>query len=165
MHVIFLRGGVAKKVNLEENGTRTRPALARMLIKKDLATCLLLNKNKGQKVEEKDILKSLSDEIIQEMSVWNSSNPDATFLEIEIKARELASRLEARLIQGSAQLKETDKWSERGEKERPTCPHCHVPLISRGPRKRNLQGTRGRKIELERNYGTCPKCGAGFFPP
>jgi len=115
-------------------------------------------------MEEKDILKSLSDEIIQEMSVWNSSNPDATFLEIEVKARELVSRLEARLIQGSAQAKETDKWSKRGEKERPTCPHCHVPLISRGPRKRNLQGTRGRKIELERNYGTCPKCGAGFFP-
>lgn len=115
-------------------------------------------------MEEKDILKSLSDEIIQEMSVWNNTNPDATFLEIEVKARELVSRLEARLIQGSAQAKETDKWSKRGEKERPTCPHCHVPLVSRGPRKRNLQGARGRKIELERNYGTCPKCGAGFFP-
>jgi hypothetical protein len=115
-------------------------------------------------MEEKDIIKSLSDEIIQEMSVWNSNNPDATFLEIEIKAKELASKLEARLIQGSAQDKERDKWSKREEKERPTCPHCHVPLISRGKQLRKIQGTRGREIKIERSYGTCPKCGAGFFP-
>jgi hypothetical protein len=116
-------------------------------------------------MEEKDIQKSLSDEIIQEMSVWNSSNPDATFLEIELKARELVSKLEARLIQGSAKIREGDNWSKREKKERPTCPHCHVPLISRGKRLRNLQGTRGRNIEIERTYGTCPNCGAGFFPP
>jgi hypothetical protein len=116
-------------------------------------------------MEEKDILKGLSDEIIQEMNNWNESKPDATFLEIELKARELVSKLEARLIQGSAQAREVDNWSKREEKERPTCPHCHVPLISRGKRLRNLQGTRGRNIEIERTYGTCPSCGAGFFPP
>ena len=115
-------------------------------------------------MEEKDRLKELSDEIIQEMDVWNISNPDATFLEIEMKARELVSKLEARLVQESASKREIDSWSKRDEKERPTCPHCHVPLISRGKRSRNLQGTRGRKIEIKRTYGTCPKCGAGFFP-
>ena len=116
------------------------------------------------KMEDKDVLKGLSDEIIQEMGVWNSSHPDATFLEIELKARELVSKLEARLIQGSAQDREIDRRSKGEEKEQPTCPHCHVPLISRGKRLRNLQGTMGRKIELKRTYRTCPKCGAGFFP-
>jgi hypothetical protein len=126
---------------------------------------LLLKGNKRIKMEEKDRLKELSNEIIQEMGDWNKSNPDATFLEIELKARELVSKLEARLIQGSAETREIDNWSNREEKERPTCPHCHVPLISRGKRLRNLQGTRGRRIEIKRTYGTCPKCGAGFFPP
>src|SRR5262249_30749213 len=87
-----------------------------------------------------------------------------TFLEIEVKARELVSKLEACLVQESASRREIDSWSKRDEKERPTCPHCHVPLISRGKRLRKLQGTRGRTIELSRTYGTCPKCGAGFFP-
>jgi hypothetical protein len=116
-------------------------------------------------VEEKDVLKELSDEIIQEMGAWDKSNPDAPFVEIEIKARELVSKLEARLIQESASKREIDSWSKRDEKERPTCPHCHVPLISRGKRVRNLQGTRGRKIAIKRAYGTCPQCGTGFFPP
>jgi RNase P subunit RPR2 len=119
----------------------------------------------GVKMSGKDILKDLSDEIIQEMEVWNTSNPDATFLEIEIKARELVSKLEAQIIQESAKDREIDNWSKREKKDRPTCPHCHVPLISRGKRLRSLQGTRGRKIELPRTYGTCPKCGSGFFPP
>jgi hypothetical protein len=116
-------------------------------------------------MEENESLKELSDEIIQEMNIWNKSSPDASFLEIELKARELVSKLEARLIQDSAVTREIDNWSKKGEKERPTCPHCHEPLISRGKRLRNLQGTRGRKIEIERTYGTCPRCGAGFFPP
>lgn len=116
-------------------------------------------------MEEKDSLKDISHELIQEMNVWNASNPDATFLEIEVKARELVSKLEARLIQDSVLEREADNWSKREEKERPTCPHCLVPLISRGKRLRSLQGTTGRKIELERTYGTCPQCGTGFFPP
>jgi len=28
-----------------------------------------------------------------------------------------------------------------------------------------MQATMGREIELERTYGTCPKCGSGVFPP
>jgi len=116
-------------------------------------------------MEEKDSLKDLSNEIIQEMDIWNTSNPDATFFEIEVKARELVSKLEARLIQNSAKTREIDNWSAREEKDRPTCPNCQVPLISRGKRLRHLQGTAGREIELKRTYGTCPKCGTGFFPP
>ena len=114
---------------------------------------------------EKDSLKEISEEIIREMNIWNTSNPVETFLDIEVKARELVRKLEARLIQDSALTREIDNWSKREEKERPTCPHCHVPLISRGKRLRSLQGTRGRKIEIKRTYGTCPKCGTGFFPP
>ena len=83
----------------------------------------------------------------------------------EVKARELVSLLEAQLIQASASERETDTCSEPAAKERPTCPTCQVPLLSRGKRTRQLQGPAGRAIDLKRTYATCPSCGTGFFPP
>ena len=99
------------------------------------------------------------------MDTWNKSNPGATFLEREVKAHELASLLEAQLIQESAETCETDDWSKLQEQERPTCPNCKVPFLSRGKRLRRLQGTAGKTIQLKRTYGTCPNCGIGIFPP
>jgi RNase P subunit RPR2 len=116
-------------------------------------------------MEEKDNLRDMSDELIREMKIWNASHPGASFLEIEVKARELASKLEARLIQDSAQEREKEHRLEREEKDRSTCPNCHVVLLSRGKHVRRLQGTMGREIQLERTYMTCPQCGTGFFPP
>ena len=116
-------------------------------------------------MKDEESIKELGDELIGEMNAWNASNPRATLLEIEVKARELVSQLEASLIQASALERETENWSQREEKARPTCPICQVPLLSRGKRIRHLQGTAGRDIQLERTYGTCPHCGTGFFPP
>jgi len=68
-------------------------------------------------MEEEDSLSGISNEIIQEMNTWNTSHPDATFLEIEIKARELVSKLEAHLIRDSVLKREIDsrsKGEERG---------------------------------------------------
>lgn len=114
--------------------------------------------------DEKSI-KELSDHILAEMNAWNASHPKATFLQIEEKARELVSQLEAQLIQESALERERDDWSKREESERPRCPDCQMPLLSRGKHVRHLQATAGRDIQLERTYGTCPHCGTGFFPP
>ena len=125
----------------------------------------LAKRKSSEKMKDENSLKEVSDEIIGEMAAWNASNPKATFLEIEVKARELVSKLEAHLIQESALERETEDRSKREERERPTCPKCQVPLLWRGKRVRHLQGTAGRDIHLERTYGTCPKCGTGFFPP
>jgi hypothetical protein len=110
-------------------------------------------------------LKEVSEQIIRAMTAWNASHPKATFLDIEVKARELVSQLEAHLIQASALERERWEWSHREERERPTCPTCQVPLLARGKRVRHLQGPAGRDIPLQRTYGTCPTCGTGFFPP
>ena len=118
-----------------------------------------------EQMQDEKSFKELSEEILREMNAWNASHPKATFLEIEVKARELVSQLEAHLIQESAVERETDQWSQREEKARPTCPTCQTPLLSRGKRVRHLQATAGRAIHLARTYGTCPKCGTGFFPP
>ena len=133
--------------------------------------CIFLEGKAGKKEEAEQTMqdeqssKELSDEIIREMQAWNASHPKASFLEIEVKARELVSQLEAHLIQESALARAIDDWSHREESERPTCPNCQMPLLSRGKRVRHLQATAGRDIRLERTYGTCPKCGTGFFPP
>jgi hypothetical protein len=129
---------------------------------------MMLKSQKGKlgenRMEEEYILKELSNEIIADMNSWNKANPNATFLEIEVKARELVSKLEVGLIQKSAQTHETDNWPKNGEGARPVCPNCKISLVSRGKRVRSLQGTAGREIKLKRTYGTCPNCGTGFSP-
>jgi ribosomal protein S27AE len=116
-------------------------------------------------MKDEEILKDLSEEILVDMNNWNKSNPNATFLEIEEKARELVSRLEVAMIEKAALEREEESWSEKEAEERPTCPNCNVALVSRGKRKRILQGAQGREIQLKRTYGTCPNCGGGLFPP
>jgi hypothetical protein len=40
-----------------------------------------------------------------------------------------------------------------------------VKLEGKGKKKRKLQTRGGQEVELEREYGVCPKCGQGIFPP
>jgi len=116
-------------------------------------------------MKDKEILRDLSEEILVDMDDWHKSNPDATFLEIEEKSRELVSKLEAALVEKVVLEREEESWKEIKEGERPTCPTCHVPLVSRGKRMRSFQGAQGREIKLKRTYGTCPSCGTSLFPP
>lgn len=112
----------------------------------------------------KEILRDLSEEVLAEMDTWNQTNPGANFLEIEEKARDVVSKLEAAIIEQSALEREEESWKDMEEEERPTCQSCKMPLISRGKRMRRLQGSAGKEIQLKRNYGTCPNCGTSFFP-
>ncbi len=118
-----------------------------------------------EKMQDEKSFKELSDEIIPEMKAWNASNPKATFLDIEVKARELVSQLEAHLIQASALERERADWSQRAERERPSCPTCQMPLLSRGKRVRHLQGPAGRDIHLQRkNLRNLSEMWNRFFP-
>jgi len=38
-------------------------------------------------------------------------------------------------------------------------------LKEAGRGERSLQTNGGESVELERQYGLCPQCGQGFFPP
>src|SRR2546429_5821839 len=114
-------------------------------------------------MKDEEILRDLSKEIIVDMEKWQKDNTRATLLEIEEKSRELVSKLEAALIEGVALEREEDSWKDMAEEERPTCPNCKVPLVSRGKHMRSLQGAQGREIQLKRTYGTCPNCGVGLF--
>ena len=43
------------------------------------------------------------------------------------------------------------------------CPECGAKLEKKGKKKRRLQTRGGQEVELE--YGICPRCGRGIFPP
>lgn len=44
------------------------------------------------------------------------------------------------------------------------CPNCGTRLEKKGKKKRKLPTRGGQEVELEREYGVCPKCGQGIFP-
>jgi hypothetical protein len=109
--------------------------------------------------------RELSEEVLSGMKEWRLAHPKATFREIEDAVAERMSRLEAKLVEGTAQESQQRKWSQQPEAEQPRCPVCELILRERGEQTRTLQGRGGKNIRLKREYGTCPNCGAGLFPP
>ncbi len=114
---------------------------------------------------EQEKSREIFDEVITGMKEWRASHPKATMREIELEARKRVSRLEARLIEESALESQAKEWAGKEAEERPKCANCGEPLVARGKQKRRMQATMGREIEKDRTYGTCSKCGTGFFPP
>lgn len=115
--------------------------------------------------EKKGEWQQASEEVLSGMIEWRMLHPKATLREIEQEVDKRLARLRARLVQDAAAASSRREWSGQGEQDRPRCPACGSVLVARGKRKRHLQTAGGQQIELERNYGTCPTCGGGFFPP
>jgi len=109
--------------------------------------------------------EGLSNEVLTGMKEWRLQHPKATFREIEAALDERLARLRARMLQDMAMASAAAEWAGTKAEERPVCPKCGARLVSRGRGKRSLQTHGGKEIELERAYGVCPACGAGFFPP
>ena len=112
-----------------------------------------------------DHWRELSEQILTDMKEWRKGHPKATFREIEDEVHTRMSRLEAQLIQDTAQESKSREWSGASKQERPCCPVCTTPLQARGKRQRRFHGSGGQEVLLSRDYGTCPNCGAGLFPP
>lgn len=109
--------------------------------------------------------RELSEEVLSGMKEWRQAHPAATFREIEDAVHERMSRLEAQILQETALSSKQTDWATEPKDKRPSCPNCGTALQPRGKRKRDLQGSGGTTIHLERTYGTCPQCGMGLFPP
>jgi RNase P subunit RPR2 len=106
-----------------------------------------------------------SEQILTNSKEWRLSHPKATLREIEEEVHERLSHLEAQVIQDAAQASEKLEWSAVSATQRPPCPVCGTALQARGKRTRRLQTAGGQNISLSRNYGTCPTCEVGIFPP
>jgi uncharacterized protein with PIN domain len=109
--------------------------------------------------------RELSEEILTDVKEWRRDHPKATLREIEDEVHRRMSRLEAQIVQDAAQASPSREWSGSPPSERPRCPVCQTPLNARGKRKRKLQGVGSHTVALSREYGTCPTCGTGIFPP
>ena len=105
----------------------------------------------------------LSDEIISGMAEWRQQHPTATFREIETEVDNRLSVLRARMLSDAAMGSALAEWA--GGSREAICPACGAELEQKGKKKRKLQTCGGQEVELEREYGVCPKCGQGIFPP
>jgi len=105
----------------------------------------------------------MSEEIISGMAEWRQQHPEATFRELEEEVDRRLSVLRAKMLADAALSSSQREW-ERGSPE-VHCPECGQPLERKGKKKRRLQTRGGQEVELEREYGVCPGCGRGIFPP
>jgi hypothetical protein len=107
--------------------------------------------------------QTLSLEVITGMAEWRLQHPRATFKEIETALDERLEQLRAKLLQEAALLSQARDWREGSEA--PRCPECGTALEGHTLKVRHLQTHGNQSIALERQYGVCPPCGSGFFPP
>ena len=104
-------------------------------------------------------------EIMSGMREWRVAHPKATLREIEQELDHRWVRVRARLLEDMALASVAADWIATPRDQQPTCPDCGQPLQPRGTDQRTLQTHGGQDVVLERQYGSCPACGAGLFPP
>jgi YgiT-type zinc finger domain-containing protein len=105
----------------------------------------------------------LSAEIMQGVAEWREQHPKATMREIEAEIDQRLSALRAKIITDTAMASAAAEW-ETGSSG-VVCPSCGEKLEKGGKKKRKLETQGGRRVALIREYGVCPKCGVGLFPP
>jgi predicted RNA-binding Zn-ribbon protein involved in translation (DUF1610 family) len=103
----------------------------------------------------------LSEEIIRGPE-WRQ-HPKASLREIEAEIDKRLSELRAKMISDTAMASAQAGWKTGTSGV--VCPKCGEKLEKKGKKKRKLATQGGREVELIREYGVCPKCGQGIFPP
>lgn len=106
-----------------------------------------------------------AEEVISGMKEWRLQHPKATFREIEQALDERLGKMRARLLRDAAMASAAAELASAERGERLCCPQCGVELEDRGLQERRLTTHHDQVVRLERHYGVCPACGAGFFPP
>ncbi len=107
----------------------------------------------------------LNREVAQKMAQWRNEHPKATLRQIEQAMDEQLAPMRARMIEDLISTSAAGDWEMAPEAHPAKCPECGTPLEKHGKHKRRLKTEGGAKLELEREYGVCPACGAGLFPP
>jgi YgiT-type zinc finger domain-containing protein len=105
----------------------------------------------------------LSAAIMQGIAEWRAQHPKATMREIEAEIDKRLSALRAQMISDTVMASAQADWESGAAGV--VCPQCGEKLEKKGKKKRKLETQGGREVELVREYGVCPKCGQGIFPP
>jgi NADH pyrophosphatase NudC (nudix superfamily) len=109
--------------------------------------------------------RRLSEDVLTGLQDWRAAHPRATFAEIEAAVDERLNRLRARMLEDVALASRAAQVAERPAAERPPCPACGQPLQPRGEHTREVTVQGDQTVQLRRDYGVCPACGTGLFPP
>jgi len=109
--------------------------------------------------------RGLSEEVITGMKEWRLQHPRATLSEIEAALDERLSRLRAHMLEDAALASAAADWKSAAEATVPRCAECGKALQARGSHLRQVQTHGGQTLSLAREYGVCPVCHTGFFPP
>jgi ribosomal protein L34E len=107
---------------------------------------------------------AMSADVLSGMADWRAQHPQATLTDIEVELDARLARMRARLLERVAQQSGATTWT-RAQATAPTCPACGTRLEPRGRRQRRLRTLGGQEALLQREYGVCPQCGQGLFPP
>ena len=107
----------------------------------------------------------LSTEIMSGLSDWRIQHPKATLREMELELDTRLAHVRARMLEDLALASAASDWHASPAGEAPGCPQCASPLQLRGAHLRTLQTHGGQTLTLERQYGVCPVCQTGLFPP
>ena len=106
-----------------------------------------------------------AEEAFTDLRGWREVHPRATLREIEQELDRRWEQLRAKVLADLA-LASVAADLQQGERTaRPTCPDCGEPLQDQGTHRRTLLTLGNQAVELRRDYGTCPHCGSGLFPP
>jgi len=106
------------------------------------------------------------------MADWRAHHPRATLSAIDAELDARLAGMRARLLERVAQPSVATTWrqpareqaTDQGD-EAPRCPRCGARREPRGRHRRRWRTSGGQAMELEREYGVCPQCGQGLFPP
>jgi hypothetical protein len=106
----------------------------------------------------------LAEEVTSGMKEWRLEHPRATLCEIENALDERLGKMRARMLADTALASAAAEMMCGEEGERLRCPTCGSELEMRGKQERLLTSQHNQTLRLERRYGVCPQCEAGFFP-
>jgi hypothetical protein len=109
--------------------------------------------------------RTVSAEVFSGYRDWRAAHPRATAHELEVELDRRLARLRAQMLADSAMASPAADWASQPPAEQPHCPACAQPLTPRGAHTRRLRSHHDQPVLLTRQYGTCPHCGRGFFPP
>ena len=109
--------------------------------------------------------EELAEEVMSGMKEWRLQHPRAKLREIEQALDERLAKMRARMLQDAALASAAADIQAAQAEERPVCSQCGRVLEARGTGERELTTHHNQVVRLERSYGVCPSCGAGFFPP
>lgn len=118
---------------------------------------------KMDKKQFQEKLQKRSKEVLAELEEWREKNPTATLREIETEIDKQFAVLRAEAMSEMAMQSKKADWVQ--SKTEVMCENCGEPLTGHGKKKRVLVTNYDKTVEIEREYGSCPKCKTGFFPP